>query len=170
MEHTGRRHALMVGANRAYVRGDEEQLRPILEAWVRSPEAVPGSDLEALRLRFERRIARLEEQLHALAADLAVLKESPLWQLKELVDEAAARGRDIVGDMVKRLRRDIMVATNRLEAMRPPKRFTGPFATHSPACINFSAGSIGSPCWPNQRPSNRVPIRVMTSQGIFGCS
>ena len=37
-----------------------------------------------------------------------------------MVDEAAATGKDLVRDMVARLKRDIMVATNRLDAMRPP--------------------------------------------------
>jgi DNA repair exonuclease SbcCD ATPase subunit len=115
-----RRHALMVEANRAYVRGDEAQLRWILEAWKRSPEAVQGRDADALRLQLERRIQELEDQLHLLDRDLATLKETPLWQLKVMVDQAATRGRDIVRDMVERLKRDIMVATNRLEAMRPP--------------------------------------------------
>ena len=63
-EHTrDRRHALMIEANRAYALGDEEQLRWILQAWERSPEAVPGSDPEAMRLRLVRRIAQIEEQL-----------------------------------------------------------------------------------------------------------
>jgi hypothetical protein len=35
-----------------------------------------------------------------------------------MVDEAASRGKDLVGDMVKRLKRDIMVAQHRLEAIR----------------------------------------------------
>jgi hypothetical protein len=34
------------------------------------------------------------------------------------VDEAAAKGKDLVGDMVRRLQRDIMVARNRLDALR----------------------------------------------------
>jgi len=39
-----------------------------------------------------------------------------------MVDEAAGRGKDLVRDMVTRLKRDIRVATNRLEAIRwqPP--------------------------------------------------
>jgi hypothetical protein len=115
-----RRHALMVEANRAYARGDEEQLRLILQAWERSPEAVPGSDPEALRLRLIRRIAEIEQELEMLDGDLSVLKETPLWKLKEIVDKSAAEGRDLVRDMIGRLKRDIMVATNRLEAMRPP--------------------------------------------------
>jgi hypothetical protein len=114
-----RRHALMVEANRAYASGDEEQLRFILQAWERSPEAVPGSDPEAMRLRLVRRIAQIEEEMEVLARDLADLKDSPLGKLKAMVDEAAANGKDLVRDMIGRLKRDILVATNRLDAMRP---------------------------------------------------
>ena len=60
-----RRHALMIEANKAYALGDEEQLRWILDTWERSPEAVQGSDPDATRLRLERRIAQIEEQLDA---------------------------------------------------------------------------------------------------------
>ena len=113
-----RRHSLMVEANRAYALGDAERLRRILEAWERSPEAVPGSDLEAVRQRLVRRIAEVEEQLELYAADLKELQDSPLWQLKVMVDEASARGKDLMGEMVRRLQRDIMVARNRLEAIQ----------------------------------------------------
>ena len=115
-----RRHTLMVEANRAYALGDEEQLRLILQAWERSPEAVQGSDPEAMRLRLVRRIVQIEEQLEMLAGDLVALKASPLWKLKTMVDDAAAKDKDLVREMVARLKRDIMVATNRLDAMRPP--------------------------------------------------
>jgi hypothetical protein len=115
-----RRHALMVEANRAYALGDEEQLRFILDAWERSPEAVQGLDPEATRLRLIRRIAQIEEQQDMLARDLAALKDSPLGKLKAMVDEAAAAGKDLVRDMIGRLKRDILVATNRLDAMRSP--------------------------------------------------
>jgi uncharacterized coiled-coil protein SlyX len=115
-----RRHALMIEANRAYADGDEAQLRLILESWERSPDAVQGTDAPAMRLRLERRVAQIEERMAALDAALAELKASALWELKSKVDEAAAKGRDLVGEMVKRLKRDIMVATNRLDAMRPP--------------------------------------------------
>lgn len=120
-EHTrDRRHTLMIEANRAYALGDEEQLRWILQAWERSPEAVQGSDPEAMRLRLLRRIAQVEEQLDMSVSELAELKDSPLWKLKTMVDEAAAKGKDLIREMVGRLKRDIMVATNRLDAMRPP--------------------------------------------------
>jgi hypothetical protein len=116
-----RHHALMIEANRAYALGDEELLRQILQAWERSPEAVHGSDSEAVRLRLVRRIAQIDEQIKRLADDLATVKETPLWKLKVMVDEAASKGHDLVQEMVGRLKRDIMVATNRLDAMRPPQ-------------------------------------------------
>jgi hypothetical protein len=115
-----RRHTLMIAANRAYALGDEEQLRFILDAWERSPDAVLGTDREATRLRLVRRIAQIEEQLEAIAEDLVTLKNSPLGKLKAMVDDAAADGKDLVRDMIGRLKRDIMVATNRLNAIRPP--------------------------------------------------
>jgi len=113
-----RRHSLMIEANRAYALGDEEQLRAILDAWERSPESVQGTDLDATRLRLERRIAQIEEQLSLLDSELAEMQASSLWKLKSMVDEEAAKGKDLVQDMVRRLKRDILVASNRLDALR----------------------------------------------------
>jgi hypothetical protein len=113
-----RRHRLMVEANRAYALGDEDRLRLILQSWEQSPEAVAGGDLESTRLRLTRRIAQAEERLTACHGDLEALRDSPLWKLKVMVDEAAANGKDLVADMVGRLKRDIMVARNRLDALQ----------------------------------------------------
>jgi len=113
-----RRHALMVEANKAYASGDEERLRSILQAWERSPDAVQGTDLEATRQRLVRRIAEIEHQLVVLDGELCELKDSPLWKLKAMVDDASSRGKDLVGDMVRRLKRDILAARNRLDAIR----------------------------------------------------
>ena len=112
-----RRHALMVEANRAYALGDEERLRMILDAWEKSPESVQGDDRDAARLRLERRIAQMEEQLVLRARELAELHDTPLWRLKAMVDDAEARGKDLIADQVRRLKRDITAARNRLDAM-----------------------------------------------------
>src|SRR5581483_10397995 len=113
-----RRHLLMIEANKAYALGDAEQLGRILEAWSRSPESVQGSDTAAMRLRLERRLAQINEQIDAYTSDLATARASQLYELKTMVDDAAGKGRDLIAEMVKRLKRDIMAATNRLEAMR----------------------------------------------------
>jgi len=117
-EARDRRHALMIAANRAYALRDEEELRRILAAWQRSPDAVQGSDAAAMRLRLERRLAQIEEHLDGCLRDRAALEASALHELKSKVDDAAAKGQDLVGDMVRRLKRDILAATNRLDAMR----------------------------------------------------
>jgi hypothetical protein len=118
-EHTrDRRHALMIAANQAYALRDAEELDRILKAWSRSPEAVQGSDPAAIRLRLERRLAQITEQMENHTRDLDTLRASPLYELKTMADDAALRGRDLVGEMVTRLKRDIMAATNRLDAMR----------------------------------------------------
>jgi hypothetical protein len=122
-----RRHRLMVEANRAYALGDDEaRLRLILDAWKQGPEAVPGSDVESIRLRLTRRVAQAEEQLAACDGDLESLRDSPLWKLKVMVDDAAANGKDLVTDMVGRLKRDIMVARNRLDAIQHGVRTSAP--------------------------------------------
>jgi hypothetical protein len=113
-----RRHLLMAEANRAYALGDEARLRSILEAWERSPEAVQGSDPDAMRQRLVRRIAQIEEEIDACRRTAGAMQDSPLWQLKTMVDDAAARGKDLMSDTVRRLRRDIVAARNRLDAMR----------------------------------------------------
>jgi len=117
-EARDRRHLLMIEANKAYALGDEERLRWILEAWENSPEAVQGSDPDATRERLVRRIAQIEERLIACDAELAALRDTPLSRLRDMVDEAAARGKDLIADQVRRLKRDIVAARNRLDAMR----------------------------------------------------
>jgi hypothetical protein len=115
-----RRHALMIEANRAYALGDEERLRWILQSWERRSEAVPDDDPDATRVRLVRRIAEMDERLGLFADDLAALKESPMWKLKAMVDEAAEGGRDLIREMVGRLRVDVMIARNRLAAIQWP--------------------------------------------------
>lgn len=112
-----RRHSLMIEANHAYALGDEDRLRSILQAWENSPEAVQGSDAAATRERLVRRVAQIETELNVRAAEMAELRESALWKLKAMVDAAAAEGKDLVAEMVVRLKRDLMIARNRLDAI-----------------------------------------------------
>jgi hypothetical protein len=113
-----RRHTLMIEANRAYALGDERRLRAILHAWESDAVAIPASDADAVRLQLLRQLARIQDQLDACNSDLAALEDSPLWKLKVMADDAAARGRDLIAEMVRALTRDIMVARNRRDAMR----------------------------------------------------
>jgi hypothetical protein len=127
-----RRHALMVAANDAYAVGDAERLRAILQTWERSAKAVEGTDPAAMRQRLTARVAEIDAQLAECTATLAARRDSPLWKLKTMVDEAAAAGKDLVADMVRRLKRDILVTTNRLDAMRSYPAPAGPAAPGTP--------------------------------------
>jgi hypothetical protein len=111
-----RRHAMMIEANRAYALGDEGRLRWILQSCSARPDAADGSNPEATRLRLQRRVALLDEQLAFAGAEVDAMKEKPMWQLKAMVEEAAVAGKGLVRDMVARLKVDIMVARNRLHA------------------------------------------------------
>ena len=112
-----RRHALMIEANRAYALGDEERLRRILQSWEQRPDVLEDNDDDATRSRLVRRLAQLQDELSLFDANLDELKDSPMWKLKVMVDAAAANGKDLVRDMVARLKMDIMVARNRLHAI-----------------------------------------------------
>jgi hypothetical protein len=108
----------MIEANRAYALGDERRLRAILLAWESSTGPMPAQDADAMRLQLLRQVARIQDQLAVCDADREALEDSPLWKLKVMSDEAAARGRDLIGEMVRGLERDIMVARNRRDAIR----------------------------------------------------
>ena len=93
----------MVEANRAYALGDEQQLRSILEAWARSPEAVEGHDADAERLRLTRRIEQMEEHLQLLDDRLATLRDQGLPQLSRPSVAVPHPDVDVEGRLLDRL-------------------------------------------------------------------
>lgn len=105
-----RRHSLMAEANRAFADRDEDRLRLILRVWERSPEAVPGDDAESARLRIERRIAELRDQMGELDLEMADLAGSAIAKLKMRADEAKAQGWDLFAEMQRQVKREIMTA------------------------------------------------------------
>ena len=112
-----RRHSLMAEANRAYADRDGDRLLLILRSWEKSPEAVPGDDPAAARIRLERRIAELKEQLLELDIEMADLARSAIAKLKERSDEAAAQGWDLFAEMRRQVKREIITAKFRLTGL-----------------------------------------------------
>ena len=112
-----RRHSLMAEANRAYAARDEDRLRLILRSWEKSPDAVPGDDPESARLRLERRIAELREQLLELDLEMADLAGSAIAKLKQRSDEAEGQGWDLFAEMRRQVKREIMTAQFRLTGL-----------------------------------------------------
>lgn len=113
-----RRHSLMAEANRAYAERDEDRLRLILHAWERSPEAIVGNDAGSDLERVRRRIAELEARLAAIEREFVDLRESAIGQLRIKIDEARAKGWDLIVEMVAEVKRDVGRATARLAAVK----------------------------------------------------
>ena len=93
------RHQMMAEANCAYEEGNEDRLREILEQWESSSEAVEGEGTGAELIRVIRKIAQVEARLRAIDAEMAELKTSDLWQLKEKVEEAENKERNLLSEM-----------------------------------------------------------------------
>ena len=93
------RHQMMAEANCAYEEGNEDRLREILEQWESSSEAVEGEGTGAELVRVIRKIAQVEARLRAIDAEMAELKASDLWQLKEKVEEAENKESDLLSEM-----------------------------------------------------------------------
>jgi len=96
-------------------------LREMRESYAALEVSVRLGYVAPLSGELERRIAQIEEQLEMLDSDLTAIKQTAMWNLKLMVDQEAAKGNDLITDMVRRLKRDILVASNRLDALRPPE-------------------------------------------------
>lgn len=111
-----RREQLMADANLAYEEGDEDRLHEILEQWESSPEAVEGEGTGAELVRVIRKIAQVKVRLQAIAAEMLELEGTDLWQLKEKVEEAEKKGRNILSEMAAAVESQIAEAKQRLSS------------------------------------------------------
>jgi hypothetical protein len=112
-----RREQLMANANLAYEEGDEDRLREILEQWESRPEAVEGEGTGAELVRVIRKIAQVKVRLQAIAAEMPELEETDLWQLKEKVEEAEKKERNILSEMAAAVESQIAEAKQRLNSL-----------------------------------------------------
>jgi hypothetical protein len=113
-----RRHSLMAEANRAYAERDEDRLRLILHAWERSPESVLGDDPEAGEERLCRRVAAIEDRLLELDREFADLETSAIAQLKRKIDDARAKGWDLLAEMIREVKREVGRAKAKLASLQ----------------------------------------------------
>jgi DnaJ-domain-containing protein 1 len=113
-----RREQFMKQANIAFENGDTQRLRQILQEWGSSPESVKGEGIAAELIRIIRKIAQVEERLRVIESQVAALKHSDLFQLKERVEESKRVGADLLGRMAHDLDRRIAAAQIELEAIQ----------------------------------------------------
>ena len=102
-----RRTGMMAEANRAYAHGDIARLRALLDEWELSPESVPGDDVGADLVRTIRKIDQVERRLVVLGSEIADLKHSDLYSLKERADASARSGQDLLEQLAEQLKAEI---------------------------------------------------------------
>jgi len=102
-----RRHSLMAEANRAYAERDEDRLRLILRTWGHSGDALTEDGTETDDERVQRRLGILGDRLVEIEAEFADLNASAIARLKRRIDETAAQGWDLFGEMQRQVRREI---------------------------------------------------------------
>jgi hypothetical protein len=110
-----RRQKVMAEINKAYEECDEERLRQILDEWRVSPDQVDGEDTAAELVRVIRTIALIQKRLAAITNEIEELLQGELANLKKQVEEAAARGQDLLAEIAGRLDAQIDQARARLK-------------------------------------------------------
>jgi len=113
------RQELMAVANHAYEVGDRKVLEDIFYEWEdKGPEPVSELDVALELVRVIRDIARVEQNLHALARQIDELKATDIYNFKLRVDESSFDGLDLLAEMAAALDLDIIKAKNRLAVLR----------------------------------------------------
>lgn len=111
------RERLMTEANLAYERGDEPALKAVLEEYEGSPEAVVGNDTGAKLIRVIRQISLVNKRILQIEAEISDLMQSELYKLKTLIEDGKRDGRDILADMIERLRQQIQFKRKHLASL-----------------------------------------------------
>lgn len=117
-EDRARRQSFMAEANCAYEEGNEARLEAIIHEWESSPESVKGGGVGAELIRVIRKINQVKGRLSEIEAEINLLKESELYQLKIRVEEAENQGWDLLSEMATHLDEQINVAKKKMEKMR----------------------------------------------------
>jgi hypothetical protein len=117
------RTSLMVRANAAYKRGDQQALEQILYEWEHRDEKSFSQEEESKESNsLKRKIAQIKDRLKEIATRIGELKKSDLYQLMLKVEEADRKGRDLLGDMAKDLHGRIRDAEKLLDSLKLQER------------------------------------------------
>lgn len=118
-----RRQELMAEANRAYKDEDRKSLLNILKDWEHGPEKIRGKDIGAELVKVIRLIAKEREELLAIDAKLEELKSTDTYIFKRRVEDAAAKGIDLLAEMAATIDLNIANARKRLSVMKGMEPF-----------------------------------------------
>jgi hypothetical protein len=108
----------MARLNLAYSERNEAGMRQVLEEWQNHPEAVLGDGVGQELIRTIRKIARAEARIAHLEAERSQLRASDLYALKEKVGAAKEAGRDLLGEMARRVEHQVQAASEQLQKLK----------------------------------------------------
>jgi hypothetical protein len=108
----------MALVNLAYERGDQTAIEKAIEEFGQDPEWIVGEDIGSRIVKAVRRNAQLRRRLDEVKQEIDALQKSEIFQLKQNIQEAEAKGDDPLGDLAQQLMQEISNRKTRLEAMR----------------------------------------------------
>jgi predicted nucleic acid-binding Zn-ribbon protein len=118
-EHGHRRRTeLMALVNLAYERGDQAAIEKVIQEFREDPEWIIGEDIGSRIVKAVRRNAQLRRRLDEVKQEIDALQKSEIFQLKQNIQEAEAKGDDPLGELAKQLMQEILSRKIRLEAVR----------------------------------------------------
>ena len=109
------RERFMAEANRAYERGDADEMRKILEEYETSPETVKGTGVAADLVRVIRQIKQIRSRLAQIELEITILLDSDIAKLKAKAEAASAKGLDLLAEMAEDVKSRVDVARQRFE-------------------------------------------------------
>jgi len=113
-----RRHTLMSEANQAYQDGDAERLTSLLEDEQPAEIEPLDSATRERRAMLRTQVAQLRRELRAIEIEIKRITDNDFYYFKTKAEEAATRGRDLLGDMEARVAEQILSARRRLEELK----------------------------------------------------
>ncbi len=112
-----RRTKLMAELNSAYACGNVEKIKQILKEWKSSPESITGEGVVADLVRTIRSIAQIKDRLEAIDEEMETVKSSDIYQLFTKVQQATAKGIDLLAELAKKLDENIRLAEAKLQSL-----------------------------------------------------
>jgi hypothetical protein len=113
-----RRTELMAIVNLAYERGDQAAIEKAIEEFGQDPELVVGEDIGSRIVKTVRRNAQLRRRLGQIQQEIDASQKSEIFQLKQNIEQAEAKGDNPLADLAQQLMQEISNRKMRLEAMR----------------------------------------------------
>jgi hypothetical protein len=117
-EHGHRRRTeLMALVNLAYERGDQAAIEKVIQEFGQDPEWIVGEDIGSRIVKAVRRNAQLRRRLDEVQQEMDGMQKSEIFQLKQNIQAAEAKGDDPLGELAQQLMQEISNRKMRVEAL-----------------------------------------------------